>query len=231
MRKHWKIDSMRSCIQRHSLKRCAVFIYLSTVSAFLTDVPHKACNIQPSPSHLKMGLYDQPLPPRPSPRNSNNSGGDDEEEEDSFEAQRLFAFNTDGTEVRGWLPRLSRTLESGIDCYFEATDRIVQNLVSKTDCHPEDAAWALEACKGDITEAWTCISTARRQQLIGEDDSLSSEVSQLMAENDFEILKEERMEQERKRKRDEFFKSGTPDEDWLPTNNPRPIDDEPWFTG
>jgi hypothetical protein len=183
-----------------------------------------------------MGLYDKPLPPRPAPRNGNNDDdkNNNSDEDQPFQVQqRLFEFNLDGTEVRGFLPRLSRTLESGIDCYFEETDRLVQNLVGKTDCHPQDAAWALEACKEDITEAWTCISIARRQLLIGDTTGgvLSSEVSQLMAENEFEIIKEERTERERIERRNEYFKPGKPDEDWLPMMNPNPNDDEPWFTG
>ena len=196
-----------------------------------------------------MGLYDKPLPPRgvTTPRNDddgkNNNSGDDKDDDDDDDndndkpyqvQQTIFEFNMDGTEVRGFLPRLSRTLESGMDCYFEETDRLVLNLVDKTECHPQDAAWALEACQGDMTEAWTCISTARRQILIGGDNVglLSSEVSQLMAENDFEILKEERLKRERMiQRRDDAFIKGVPDADWLPTKNPKPIDEEPWFTG
>jgi hypothetical protein len=37
---------------------------------------------------------------------------------------------------------------------YEVTDRLVVNLVSKTSCKPLDTCWALEACKGDISEAW-----------------------------------------------------------------------------
>ena len=149
---------------------------------------------------------------------------------------RLFRFNKDGTEARNLLPRLSRTLESGIDCYFEESDRVVQNLAERANCRPVDAAWALEACKGDVTEAWVCISTARRTLLEKKTNpsgpgSLKSEVSSLMAQNELEMFKEELKEQERIQKRKDYLSGGKPDEEWLPRSNPKPIDDEPWFTG
>jgi hypothetical protein len=183
-----------------------------------------------------MGLYDKPLPHRPSPKEPNNDGNNNDDQEDqAYPVQnRLFAFDIQtGKEVRGLLPSLGRTLESGIGCYFEETDRLVVNLVGKTECHPEDAAWALEACRGDITEAWTRISVARRQLLDTTSDGfgLSSQVSELMAENEYEILKEERLEQGRIQRQKEYLQPGTPDENWLPNSNPKPVDEEPWFTG
>ena len=197
------------------------------------------------PTLLSMGLYDKPLPPRPMPRNETSkqegTGEDDDANEEDYERSDLqpilFSFNEDGTEVNGALPPLGRSLRYGVECYYEVTDRIVRILIEKTDCHPTDAAWALEACKGDVTEAWTCISAARRQMLdYGRGgSSLSSEVSELMAENEYEILKEERLEnekqQERQQKKTDHFSKGTPDEPWLPRQNPKPVDDEPWFTG
>lgn len=206
------------------------FLFLfSTSSAFLSLSPHSSRTTNAIPTRL-YGLYDTPLPPPPERRNDESNN---EENDISVEVQRLFQFNLDGTEQRDLLPRLSRSLDSGIGCYFEESDRLVQNLVEKTECHPEDAAWALEACKGDITEAWTRISAARRQLL---DDTngiggLFSEVSELIAENEFEIQKEERMETNRQSQREEYFKPSKPDDEWLPINNPKPIDDEPWFTG
>jgi hypothetical protein len=203
------------------------FWLLSSNSAF---VIRPATSTMSTSSSLAMGLYDKPLPPPPERRNETNKNDNDES---PYEVQRLFKFNSDGSEARGLLPTLSRSLDSGIGCYFERSDRLVQNLVEKTDCHPEDAAWALEACKGDITEAWTQISVARRQLLDDTKDigGLSSEVSEIIAENEFEIQKEERMEQEQKEKRAEYFRPSEPDQDWLPIKNPTPIDDEPWFTG
>eukprot|EP00980_Cylindrotheca_fusiformis_P009113 scaffold1976_cov86-Cylindrotheca_fusiformis.AAC.3 len=190
-----------------------------------------------------MGLYDKPHPqqqPQPPSDDINANNKNDDDDEDAslpYQVQRMFHFNLDGSEVRGLLPRLSRSLDSGIGCYFEQSDRLVQNLVQKTECHPEDAAWALEACKGDITEAWTQISVARRQLLEANDDgrgkTLPTEVSELMAENEFETQKEERLNQERMEKQKEYFRPSSAewDQDWLPVKNPRPIDDEPWFTG
>jgi hypothetical protein len=181
-----------------------------------------------------MGLYDTPLPPPPERQGDSNDKNMDEESQIPT-AKQIFRFNVDGQERRGLLPRLSRRLDSGIACYFEESDRLVQNLMEKTECHPKDAAWALEACKGDMTEAWTRISVARRQlldernKLIG--GTLTSQVSELMAENEFEIQKEERNETKKEESRRECFKPSKPDEDWLPTKNPQPVDDEPWFTG
>lgn len=188
---------------------------------------------------LSMGLYDTPLPPRPSPQDDDPpNNGDSNEDEDFIEPammQRLFSFNMDGTEKRNFLPPLKRSLDLGIDCYFEASDRKVRNLVSKTDCHPEDAAWALEACRGDVTEAWTRISTARRQLLQQGDPiqpgSLEADYSSLLAREELDDFRAKLKEQERKRRVADYFSGGQRDEKWLPQENPKPIDDEPWFTG
>lgn len=190
-------------------------------------------NLHRVPFVMGMGLYDKPLSPLPSPQGqpSDESGHDDESIPPT--AKRLFDFDMDGREKRNLLPRLSRSLESGIGCYFEASDRIVQNLVSKTDCHPDDAAWALEACKGDITEAWTRISTARRMLLNQNDNRSPAEKveSSAIAKLELDSFREKLNEVERKRKRDEYFSGGKLDAEWLPRQNPKPVDDEPWFTG
>lgn len=189
-----------------------------------------------------MGLYDTPLPPRSSSPHDDDPSSDGEDDDDDEEAtaasppstpRRLFQFNADGTEQKGLLPRLKRSLESGIGCYFETSDRKVQNLVSKTECHPEDAAWALEACRGDITEAWTRISTARRIMLNLNDDRSAEEKeeSAASAREELEAFKEKLQQQEQRRMRDEYFKGSKPDAEWWPQTNPKPIDDEPWFTG
>ena len=184
--------------------------------------------ITSSSSRLFMGLYDKPLPPRPSPReddNNNNNNDDDDDENQPFPIQeRLFEFDMNGKEKRDLLPRLRRRLDSGIECYFEEQDRVVQNLVEKTDCHPQDAAWALEACAGDITEAWTCISTARRTLLNSNEDSFPSLQEQFEAR-----LKRDQATKDRKKWG--TWAPGVVDEQWLPTKNPNPVDDEPWFTG
>ena len=227
----------RRCSFSSSVTLTKVRRWTSNTNAFLSRCP----------TLLSMGLYDTPLPPRPMPRNETSKQeriDEDDDENGDEDCERsnlqpiLFSFNEDGTEVNGALPPLGRSLRYGVECYYEVTDRIVRNLIDKTDCHPTDAAWALEACKGDVTEAWTCISAARRQLLdtgIGGSSSLSSEVSELMAENEYEILKEERLEnekqKERQQKKTDYFSKGTPDAPWLPKQNPKPVDDEPWFTG
>jgi hypothetical protein len=200
---------------------------------------------------LRMGLYDQPLPPRPPPRKNPDKSrrdvesDDQEEADDEFNSEtgeasqfNLFQFDLRGREVNGLLPNLSRRLDSGVGCYFEAEDRLVQNLVGKTSCSIHDACWALEACKGDITEAWTRISVARRQgleskRLGGEDDDkvVDSDVLELEVEEEFQELKQRRLEDQRRRDVQDFFKGGEKDEDWLPRQTKGSFDDEPWFTG
>ena len=196
----------------------------------------------------KMGLYDSPLPPRPPPRKTPKGKAenweDDDDDDDSQDTEddaryessssTLFTFNKLGKEVRGLLPNLGRRLDSGVGCYFEPSDRLVQNLVGKTSCSVSDACWALEACKGDITEAWTRISMARRMQL--EDGRLNSgdfdaDVRDLEIEEDFLEQKERRIKAQKKQDVKDFFKGGEPDQTWLPRQTKGPMDDEPWFTG
>mmetsp|Transcript_68668 Transcript_68668/g.199211 ORF Transcript_68668/g.199211 Transcript_68668/m.199211 type:complete len:130 (+) Transcript_68668:122-511(+) len=59
----------------------------------------------------------------------------------------------------------------------------------------------------------------------GEDDSKGTS-----SKKELDEFREKLKKQEQKRKRDEYF-SGKPDADWLPIQNPKPLDDEPWFTG
>lgn len=188
---------------------------------------------RPSLTVAKMGLYDNPLPPRPVPSPPDDTGDKDDLDlpTTTTSSQRLFSFRANGTEERSLLPQLSRALTSGIECYYEVTDRKVQNLISKTNCHPEDAAWALEACQGDMTEAWTRISTARRILLNQGDTRSPTEKAQSaeLAREELEAFKAKLKVQ--KRRRDEYFSGGKADTPWIPRPNPRPIDDEPWFTG
>ncbi|KAL7575120.1 hypothetical protein ACA910_000487 [Epithemia clementina (nom. ined.)] len=210
-----------------------------------------------------MGLYDTPLPPRPPPRpeeNKNKFKDDTDEDGDedddtsallSSSTPLLFSFDVEtGKEVNDLLPPLGRSLQSGVDCYFEPSDRLVLNLVRKTSCAVEDACWALEACKGDITEAWTCISTARRVNLnanrlptasdnvIGYDNNdfdddfeWDEDSYEVEMQEQYERLKSQRMKEQKRRNIQDMFKPAPADQNWLPKQNPRPIDDEPWFTG
>lgn len=211
--------------------------------------------------HLSMGLYDNPLPPRRPPTKSkgnNNKKDMDEDEEGEDEipvdssSVRLFSFDPNtGKEVNEYLPALGRKLTSGVDCYFEASDRLVRNLVGKTGVHVDDACWALEACKGDLTEAWMSISTARRLRLnsdrlsqagkvVGsfsdrynddEEEDWDEESYEVEMQQEYEKLKSNRLANEKKREMKDFLKGGEKDADWLPIKNPKPLDDEPWFTG
>jgi len=166
---------------------------------------------------LSMGLYDDPLPPKE----------DDDLDEIPIPARRLFNFKLDGTESRGLLPSLSRSLDSGIGCSFNPSDPEVQNLVETTECNVQDAAWALEACKGDVTQAENCIQAARTKFL---DDGPNPSSSK----NDgFDLRKAERLKKQQAAKKGRII-IGPPEpgqQDWLPKKNPIPLDDEPWFTG
>jgi hypothetical protein len=201
-----------------------------------------------------MGLYDEPLPPRPPSRKkpeerpyNRNDMYDDEDDEDNDELlasvndaapERLFFFKETGKEARNLLPPLSRRLTRGIDCYFEVTDEKVVNLVSQTSCHATDACWALEACRGDISEAWIRISTARRLLLQRQQniDNIASQQDwdedsyEIELEEEFEQRKLDRLQEAKKRHVQDFFR-GEADEQWLPKANPKPVDDDPWFTG
>ena len=77
---------------------------------------------------------------------------------------RLFSWTADGTEVNGLLPPLGRRLDLGIGCYFEESDRPVRRLqyMVADDLHYTDACWALEACRGNPTEAFMRIAAAKR---------------------------------------------------------------------
>ena len=212
-----------------------------------------------------MGLYDTPLPPRPPPRDDDGDGdqskGRDMNDQDESQLQlpiteRLFSFDDNGAETQDLLPSLGRRLDLGVECYYETTDRTVQNLADQANCCLEDAAWALEACKGDRTEARTRIGVAQRRKLDatittttspatsqqdnngnnnnnGPDylDQVKAELYDLLQEDEFQERKEQRLQEEQKQTRNANLKPSEQDAPWLPIKNPKPIDDEPWFTG
>jgi hypothetical protein len=189
-------------------------------------------------SPLAMGLYDKPLPPRPPSRDEPNDDDDDDDRLDSTSIH-LFELLPSGKESRNRLPPLSRRLDKGIGCYYEPTDRLVRRLVSKTSCSDRDACWALEACQGDLSEAWIRISVARRSQLDQSRTRETDAVDEDWDEDlyDIELLQQfEQQKMDRKKSQDKLnvqdvFKGGEPDQQYFPTKNPRPVDDEPWFTG
>lgn len=197
---------------------------------------------------VRMGLYDTPLPPRPPPQQdskknkkpvADNMEEDDGDDGESMEIERLFEFGEDGKEIRGLLPSLKRRLKSGVACYFEPTDSLAKNLVNKTSCRPDDACWALEACEGDITESWTRISMARRFMLNKSRNTMLLDEDLEYDEDDYDIevfdeflqRKNDLSDDNKKRRRVMYFTPSGPDAQWLPTKNPNPIDDKPWFTG
>jgi hypothetical protein len=246
-------DKMHSYIIRRSL----LFLIILSAHAFipLTIQGYWINSDVVYTKSFMARLYDDPLPPRRSspaastPKNKQGSQESDDdldededdyqtEGEDDFNKDRLFQFDATGAEVNGLLPNLGRSLSSNIPCYFEASDRKVINLVGKALCHVDDACWALEACKGDILEAWTCISMARRLQYtkmtndpLVSTGALDKDVYDLEREEEFEEQKEERQRIQRKQDRDDMFRGGTPDQNVWPNFKPGPDESEPWFTG
>jgi hypothetical protein len=53
----------------------------------------------------------------------------------------------------------------------------------------------------------------------------------MMLEKDFQEMKEQRIKDEIVRKSKAKFIMSEEDVQWLPLANPKPMDDEPWFTG
>jgi len=214
---------------------------------------------------LWMGLYDDPLPPSPPPANSpppppgrrarltppkNFFPSVNCAELSSL--PRLFRFSPDGEEEKALLPPLKRSLRSGVPCYFEPEDRQAVAVAKRTECHPMDACWALEALEGDIAKACVAIALARRKGLEdgvkleeGEVD-WDTELRDLMEGRHLDVemdarpvgrdgLEERRTRIQTKNIKDHingYFDAGNKDQTWLPGKpNPNPIDHEPWFTG
>lgn len=205
----------------------------------------------PATTTTRLHLYDNDADnEEPVPRFVAN---DKKDEDDYLETvSRMFDMQVNGREARDLLPPLSRNLESGVECYFEVTDRQVQNLAQKTACHPMDAAWALEACKGDVTEAWLAITTARRlllneQQEEEEEEDFDAELFSMLSANKEAVPEEELLSEEddedfeerkqrlKKERRDAITKQaitdafdelkGKADGDWLPTpKNKKPFE-------
>lgn len=131
-------------------------------------------------SCLWMGLYDSPLPPPPPDDFAdkkrkiskrfveNNVDGDDTNDDGDSDfttsSSILFNFHENGVEASGILPSLGRN-PSLVPCFYEPEDNVVRSVVRMTRCHPQDACWALEACKGNIMEASVAIALAQRNAL------------------------------------------------------------------
>lgn len=61
-------------------------------------------------------------------------------------------------------------------------------------------------------------------------DQVKSELQDLLMADNFQELQEKRLadaKQQRNFRKEPSAKDG----DWLPIQNPKPVDDEPWFTG
>lgn len=200
-----------------------------------------------SPTVLKMGLYDKPLPPRPAP-DENRDRDEDFIRDDQLPT--LFSITNKGREVNRLLPNLARWPKSATDFKFPQSHPKVLQLVVQTSCHWEDASWALEAHDEEMSLARMAIDGAQKRALeegiaLPKDQEIGSvdwddELFQLLQtpEKDrVQPMGSDGKDQRRQNKIDEQKKGppkwfdGKPDEPWLPGAPPRPIDDEPWFTG
>lgn len=102
---------------------------------------------------------------------------------------RMFVFRADGTEHRSLLPDLDRSLAYISASYYEPQDPDVVELLKDTACHPDDACWALDACRGNLVTAKLHIVLAQQQQQACTNlDSLESVPIEL-------FLKRRRMQQ------------------------------------
>jgi len=193
-------------------------------------------------------------------RQYNKWNPDDIDLDEQLQRPKLFYFDDKGRDKLGILPTLGRNPNLGIESYYEASDSLVRQLMRMTRCNPEDACWALEAHKGNVMDASVSIALAQRQTLndkvaLPDQDEVAKtdwdgELSSLLESTkskdlgeDFENQGysvgldglEDRKDFLKKRARSDEIKKwivgGLPDQDWLPTKNPRPVDDEPWFTG
>ena len=191
---------------------------------------------------LRMGLFDSPLPEKDSKRLEMDVPAVVNDEFMEFPVilgERLFSIQKDGKESRELLPPLRQRLDSGVECYFESNDKLVQNLIGKTSCNPDDACWALEACNGDITEAWTRISFAqtmilnelRDKQLLQEDPDYKADDYAKQVLDTYEMQKSKVKDQINRRKSGDYIASVKQGVQWTPIKNPNPVADEPWFTG
>jgi hypothetical protein len=165
---------------------------------------------RPTSLVLRMGLYDQPLPPPPSDdfaeeyqqakrdkqfQKWNPDGAEKPEEQE--QRRKMFVFDNLGRDQMDILPALGRNPNLGIESFYEASDSLVRQLLRMTRCHPDDACWALEAHKGNVMEASVSIALAQRQILNDQvalpdqeevantdwDDELSSLVKRQSSEN------------------------------------------------
>ena len=62
-------------------------------------------------------------------------------------------------------------------------------------------------------------------------NDVKSDLYDMLREEEWEEMAEKRAKEREYQKRMDAFKLSEKDAQWLPTQNPRPIDDEPWFTG
>lgn len=162
----------------------------------------------------------------------------------------LFYLDGWGIEASNLLPPMIGYGQD-LQCDYVESDEKVQTVMEKTKCHPQDACWALEAHKGNVFDAVISIDKASRRQTDPTFETTNTEKDVIEIDDDsdwdgawfkkmtveeekkerLEILAEKECQEEIKRKRFEGFGGGEVDGKWLPTKNPNPVEDEPWFTG
>ena len=221
-------------------------LYLQNISAFSSSLRNGAANTRNRQTSC-FGLFDDDVEPEESKRLWNTA--------------RIFKFDEDGNEVNGLLTPSSEVFTATtwcemarhIEAYPRLDDRQVLMVAEKTKCHPVDADLALCAAKGDTMNAMVSIGLAQRFQLNAavslpsqeevQGVDWDDELRKLNNEKSGEVTRslgldgEEKRKQQKNRKiiRDSAkssFTQSDPDQQWIPgKKNPKPIDDEPWFTG
>ena len=75
------------------------------------------------------------------------------------------------------------------------------------------------------------LNTNRVSGLLQDDEDWDEEDYEMEMAEEFQRGKEQRKQARDLQDRGILFNGGVRDEKWLPTSNPQPLDDEPWFTG
>ena len=196
-----------------------------------------------------VGLFDDNIEPEEGKRLWNTARLYQFDEDTGKEVNGLLEPSSDVFTSTTWCEMVKH-----IEAYPRLDDSQVLLVAEKTKCHPIDADLALCASKGDTMEAMVAIGLAQRSQLNASVMLPSKEEVEGKVDWDEELRKlnkekagevgrslgldgEESRKEAKKRKlfRDaakSALSESDPNQQWLPgKSNPKPVDDEPWFTG
>jgi urease accessory protein UreE len=191
---------------------------------------------------LAMGLYDDELPPRPqkdvskqSPRQSSSLQGN-KEPLPVVSALRLFQCNATGHEINNRLPVVTGKR------WHVPSDSAVKALLQQVPrVHVDDACMTLDACRGNMSQALECIAAAQEQPRAvqpiqsASSMSLSSMEQELIRQRVAQASQQQKLQRsqalQEQVRQDAMRRAANADQQWLPGKQPRPVNDEPWFTG